>query len=307
MSGRGFWLAAVIPLLAWIPFVRAEDKPPPPRDSVPKGVTVTRDLAYVPCGHEHQKLDLYLPEKKPDAPLPVIVWIHGGEWRVGDKAPCPADRFAAQGYAVASISYRLSQDAKFPAQIHDCKAAIRWLRAHAKAYNLDPDHIAAWGVSAGGHLSALLATTGDVKGLEGTEGGNLDESSRIQAAADWFGPIDLLHMGPGHDNADSPESELVGGPVQEHKKLATLASPLSHLTKEAAPFLISHGDKDDSVPIAQSELLAEGLKKAGVKVTFHTVKGGGHGDEAFFGNKENWELLTKFFEEHLKKAVPPGP
>jgi acetyl esterase/lipase len=286
--------------------VRAEDKPPP-RDSVPKGVAVTRDLAYVPCGHARQKLDLYLPEKKPDAPLPVIVWLHGGEWREGDKAPCPGDQFATKGYAIASVNYRLSQDAKFPAQIHDCKAAIRWLRAHAKTYNLDPDHIAAWGVSAGGHLSALLAVTGDLKELEGTEGGNLDQSSRVQAAADWFGPIDLLHMGPGHDNADSPESELVGGPVQEHKQLATLASPLSHLTKDAAPILISHGDKDDSVPISQSELLARALKKAGLKVTFYIVKGGGHGDDAYFRSKENWELLTKFFEEHLKKGPAGGP
>jgi acetyl esterase/lipase len=306
MTGDGFRLLALGAFLAWVPLGRADDKPPP-RDFVPKGATVTRDLAYVPNGHARQKLDLYLPEKKPDGPLPVIVWIHGGEWRVGDKAPCPADRFATEGYAVASINYRLSQDAKFPAQIHDSKAAIRWLRAHAKDYNLDADHIGAWGASAGGHLAALLATTAGLKELEGTEGGNLDQSSRIQAAADWFGPIDLLHMGTGHDAADSPESELFGGPVQDHKSQALLASPLTHLTKDAAPFLIMHGDKDDSVPLRQSELLAEALKKVGVKVIFHLVKDGGHGDEAFFRSKENWDLVTKFFDEHLKKPAPGGP
>ena len=154
---------------------------------------------------------------------------------------------AAKGYAVASINYRLSQHAVFPAQIEDCKAAIRWLRANAAKYHLDPDHIGVWGASAGGHLVALLGTTGSVKELEG-KGGNLDQSSRVQCVVDWFGPTDLATMGGSHDKPGSPESRLIGGPVQENKEKARKASPLTYVSKDSAPFLIMHGDQDNTVP-----------------------------------------------------------
>ena len=134
----------------------------------------------------------------------------------------------AKGYAVASINYRLSQHAVFPAQIEDCKAAIRWLRANAAKYHLDPDHIGVWGASAGGHLVALLGTTGGVKELEGN-GGNLDQSSRVQCVVDWFGPTDLTTMGGEHDKPDSPVARLIGGPVQENKEKARKASPLTYV------------------------------------------------------------------------------
>src|SRR6516164_4721131 len=136
MYGTRLLPVALAALLAWTGATRADD--PPPADALPKGVTVSRDLAYVLNGHPRQKLDLYLPEKKSETPLPVILWIHGGAWRQDDKAPTPAVPFATRGYALASINYRLSFDAKFPAQIHDCKAAIRWLRAHAKDDNPAP-------------------------------------------------------------------------------------------------------------------------------------------------------------------------
>ncbi len=134
----------------------------PRANRVPQGVTAHRDLAYVTSGHDRQKLDLYVPDQ-PDGPLPLIIWVHGGGWAAGSKDGCPPLRggYTRRGYAVASIGYRLSGDAIFPAQIEDCKAAIRWLRAHAKEYNLDPDHFAAWGSSAGGHLVALLGTSGN--------------------------------------------------------------------------------------------------------------------------------------------------
>src|SRR5205085_12369694 len=138
-------------------------------------------------------LDLYVPEKV-QKPLPLLIWIHGGAWMSGSKdSPSPALQFTAKGYAVAQVGYRLSQDAKFPAQIHDCKAAVRWLRANAQKYNLDPNKFAAWGASAGGHLVALLGTTGAAAELEGHVS-DLKESSRVQAVVDWCGPTDFLEM-----------------------------------------------------------------------------------------------------------------
>src|SRR5208337_2774380 len=186
-----------------------EKTPAPPQ--LPPGVKVQRNIEYVENGHERNRLDLYLPEKA-EGRLPLIVWIHGGGWRAGNKENPPGLGLVGHGYALASINYRYSQQAVFPAQIEDCKAAIRWLRANAKKYNLDTKHIGVWGASAGGHLVALLGTTGSVKELEGT-GGNLDQSSQVQCVLDWFGPTDFAKMGGWQGNPDSPMAKLVGGPV----------------------------------------------------------------------------------------------
>src|SRR5262249_12628746 len=148
---------------------------------------IHRDLPYVTGGHQRQTLDLYLPSA--EQPVPLIIWIHGGAWRVGSKEDdLPLD-YLAQGCAVASINYRLSQHALFPAQIEDCKAAVRWLRANATRFKLDPQRFGAWGPSAGGHLAALLGTTGAVRAFE--VGANLVVSSRVQAVVDYFGPTDF--------------------------------------------------------------------------------------------------------------------
>jgi acetyl esterase/lipase len=270
------------------------------RPNLPDGSKAHRDLEYVRGGHERQRLDLYLPEKA-DRPLPVIVWVHGGAWLAGSKeGGGPALSFVRRGYAVASINYRLSQHARFPAQIEDCKAAIRWLRANAKTYGLDPDHIGVWGASAGGHLVALLGTSGDVKELEGKDG-PADQSSRVQAVVDWFGPTDVTKMGGSHDGPDSPEARLLGGPVQENKEKAERANPIAYVTKDDPPFLILHGDKDTTVPFSQSELLEEALRKAGLDVTFRPVKGAGHGGREF-SSEENRKLVEEFFDKHLKKG-----
>jgi acetyl esterase/lipase len=162
--------------------------------ALPKGVRFLQDLQYVEHGHERNRLDLYLPEKA-ESRLPLIVWIHGGGWQAGSKEACPTVYLAAKGYAVASINYRLSQHAAYPAQIEDCKAAIRWLRANAAKYHLDPDRVGVWGGSAGGHLVALLGTTAGMKELEG-KGGNLDQSSRVQCVVDFFGPTDFVTWNP---------------------------------------------------------------------------------------------------------------
>ena len=256
------------------------------------GVQVLRDLEYVQGGHERNRLDLFLPEKAP-GPLPVILFVHGGGWQRGDKTNTPARLFATKGYAVAAINYRFSQHATFPAQIQDCKAAVRWLRANAKKYGLDADHIGAWGGSAGGHLVALLGTTAGVKEFEGP-GGNADQSSRVQAVVDWFGPTDFLTVG-----AKDTRSKLLGGDPQTIQEKARKASPMTYVSKDAAPFLIMHGDQDNTVPIAQSETFAAALKKAGADVTFVTLKGGKHGG-ALFTNAESMKLIEDFLDKHLK-------
>src|SRR5262245_50032586 len=163
------------------------------QNQLPPGVKALRDIEYAKVGDISLKLDLYLPEPRPAAPVPLVVWVHGGAWQAGSKDQTPAVPLVRRGLAVASVGYRLSQVARFPAQIEDCKAAVRWLRAHAAEHAIDGRHIGAWGSSAGGHLVALLGTSGDVDELEG-EAGNLDQSSRVQVVVDWFGPTDFTRM-----------------------------------------------------------------------------------------------------------------
>lgn len=298
---KRLWIIGLILVLGISVLVQAADEPkakqPAAKPFLPPGTQVHSDLEYVAGGHARNKLDLYLPAKA-DHPLPVIVWIHGGGWENGSKDRPPAIPFVAQGYAVASINYRLSQDAIFPAQIEDCKAAIRWLRANAKKYNLDVSHIGVWGASAGGHLVALLGTSGGIKELEGN-GGNPDQSSRVQCVVDFYGPTDFSKMGGWQDKPDSPMAKLVGGPVREKQKLAAKANPVTYVSKDAPPFLIMHGDVDKTVPMNQSELLDEALRKAGVESSLIRVPGNGHGGPGF-SNPENWKKIVDFFDKHLK-------
>jgi len=259
-----------------------------------------KDVQYVPNGHERNKLDIYLPEQSDGLSLPLIIWVHGGAWLAGSKENCPAKRFVAKGYAVASINYRLSQHAIFPAQIEDCKAAVRYLRANSEKYGFDPNRFGAWGASAGGHLVALLGTTGDVKEFE--KGPNPDVSSRVQAICDYFGPTDFTKMSSfwsvmKHDAPDSPEAKLIGGAVQENKDKCKRANPITYVTKDDPPFLIVHGDKDPLVPHNQSETLLEALQKAGVKANLHIVPGGGHGG---FKDPAIDEMVDEFFAKTLK-------
>jgi acetyl esterase/lipase len=208
---------------------------------------------------------------------------------------------------VASIDYRLSGEAIFPAQIEDCKGAVRWLRARAKEHGLDPNHFGAWGSSAGGHLIALLGTTGGVKELEGTVGGNAGVSSRVQAICDWYGPTDFLQMSAhapadsriDHDAPNSPESQLIGGPIQENRGKAARANPITFVTRDDPPFLLMHGDRDNLVPLHQSELLHDALKRAGVEVTFRRLEGAGHGGAAFQA-PDVLQQVVAFFDRHLK-------
>jgi acetyl esterase/lipase len=261
--------------------------------------TITHiDVAYVANGHPRQTLDLYLPQIEGKRPL--IIWIHGGAFRMGSKADEVPRAYLDDGYAIASINYRLSQHALFPAQIEDCKAAVRWLRANAAHFQLDPQRFAAWGPSAGGHLAAMLGTTGSVR--EYDVGEHLDVSSAVQAVVDHFGPTDFLHMddhrlpnGMVHDPADSPESQLVGGPIQQYPERVARANPITYVTNTAPPFLVIHGDHDPLVPYHQSQILVAALQAAGVPVTFYTVIGGQHGN---FTDPAVAELTKSFLLAH---------
>jgi acetyl esterase/lipase len=226
---------------------------------------IQRDLVYKRVNGAVLTLDLYCPEKV-SGPLPVIVWIHGGGWRRGRKEQCPAVALVQDGYAVASIDYRLTSTAPFPAQIEDCKAAVRWLRANASTYHLDPDRIGVWGYSAGGHLAALLGTSGGVPELEG-DGDNMQYSSQVQAVCDVAGPADLPAMTNLGPRRISAIEGLLGGPLEKDKAKAIVASPIHYISKNDPPFLIVHGEADRVVPVEQSQRFYEELRKAGVNAT----------------------------------------
>jgi acetyl esterase/lipase len=277
---------------------------------LPPGVVVVRDVVYGKGGGRPLRLDILRLKAPAISPRPVVVYVHGGGWSGGSKAGAPPllAELARRGYFCATIEYRLSQEARFPAQIQDCKAAIRFLRSHAKEYSIDPDRIGVWGHSAGGHLATLLGTAGDVKAFEG-DGGSPEFSSRVQAVLDCFGPTDFARMADfpsriDHNSPRSPEARLIGGPVQEKKAEVRAANPITFVSKDDPPFLIMHGDKDMIVPLNQSQLLLDALKKAGVQASLHIVKGGGHG----FAGKEIDDLTIGFFDRVLTPVKsPPKP
>ena len=275
-----------------------------PAPRAPQGVKVLRDLPYADTDNPRQRLDLVLPEKRiGNQPLPLVIWIHGGGWRNGDKRSGinrVAPVVTTGRYVGATIGYRLSGEAQWPLQIHDCKAAIRWLRAHAKEYGIDPKRIAVWGSSAGGHLVSMLGVSGEVEVLEGKLGKHLGQSSRVQAVVNYYGPSALLLMSSkpsriDHDDKDSPESMLIGAPIQKAKFKAQQASPLTHVTKDDAPHLHVHGTKDPLVPFHQSEIYHSALRKAGVESTLITIPEGGHSAPREIDSKQ----VRKFLDRHL--------
>ncbi|MCA9082068.1 MAG: sulfatase-like hydrolase/transferase, partial [Planctomycetaceae bacterium] len=235
------------------------------------------------------------------------VWIHGGGWRGGSKDRCFIDWLTEQGYAVSSISYRLTDKATFPAQLHDCKGAIRWLRAHAQEYGYSTDRIAVAGSSAGGHLAALLGVTRGIKDLEGDVGGHLDFSSHVDAIVDYYGPTDFVQRTTSQPHktvaAGSPVNLLLGGPANEKVELARLASPVFHVTADDPPLQIFHGDKDKTVLLAQSERMVAAYQAAERPVTLHVLEGSGHGGAEFFTG-ENRTRLLEFLAQHLREATP---
>lgn len=266
-----------------------------------EGIDAKRDQPYAGTDNPRQKLDLYLPAKRAsDKPLPVVVFIHGGGWRGGDKASGTnrvAPYVASGEYAGVSVGYRLSAEAKFPAQIHDCKAAIRWVRANAKQYNLDPDRIGVWGSSAGGHLVSLLGTSGDVKELEGDLGPNTSVNSRVACVVNYFGPENFITMAEKqNENAGTAVAGLLGGPAKEKPDVAKAASPVTYVTPDDPPFLTAHGTDDPTVPFGQATEIDATLKKAGVSSLLVEVTSAGHG----FNSSVVEERVKQFFAMHLR-------
>jgi acetyl esterase/lipase len=263
------------------------------------------DIPYLTGGSPRQVLDLYLPERARGL-LPAVLWIHGGAWECGGKHPCPVGHFAERGYAVASIGYRLSHEAVFPAQLHDCKSAVRWIRAHAAEYGIDPARIGVWGGSAGGHLAALMGVTGRIRELD--VGDHLDQSSEVQCVVNWFGPTDFLDWGapfsPSMDSKESAVYRLLGGPISQNLEIGRRAGPLHHVDGRSAPFFTIHGDRDDIVPLVQSQRLHKALQDAGVESTLQVIPGAGHGT-AEFSLPERLDEIAGFLARHLKQADGP--
>lgn len=280
---------------------------------LPENYRADRDVVYSVVGKDSIRLDVYYMER-PEEPLPLIIWIHGGAWRGGDKRSARfARELLGKGYAVASINYRLSGKATFPAQIIDCKAAVRWLRANAQYYNIDPSRFAAWGGSAGSHLAALLGTAEDMPEWE--KGKFLEYSSRVQAVVDWFGPTDFSRMDdiPGrmvHLAADSPESALIGAAVGDHPNLVAYANPITYVKPYNPPFQILHGKDDLLVLPNQAELLNEAFIKVGLSPDFELLDSTGHGGNEWnrqIGRAKNFLDSILIKQTNRARPMPPLP
>lgn len=277
------------------------------------GVAVEQNLVYAKVGDRKLRLNLFRPEGSVEGTRrPLIVWIHGGGWRKGSYHGSPAVAMATpkSGYVVASIEYRLTDEATFPAQIEDCRAAIRWLRAHADRFGIDPNRVGVWGSSAGGHLAALVGTAGnaDLWNI----GDHLDQSTRVQAACDFFGPADLdaIPDDSPHARASGTLGLFLGGALAEKRDLAREASPITYVDRDDPPFLIAHGTADRLVTVDQSDRLVARLKKAGVPVDYLRIEGVAHGLKGTPKGghptlDEVYEQVHEFFDKQLKPNRTP--
>jgi acetyl esterase/lipase len=263
-------------------------------------IKVERDLVYGKGGDTELKLDMARPADG-DGPFPAVVCMHGGAWRSGKRTDLSStiEVLARRGYVAATITYRLVPAAAFPAQIEDAKAAVRWLRANAKSYKIDPDQVGTMGFSAGGHLACLLGTTCKDDGLEG-KGGCAEQSSKVQAVVSFFGPTDFTKKTWSDDLEKEWLAPFVGGRFADKPELYKKASPVCYVRKDAPPFLFFHGTEDKVVSVRQSKVLAEALQKVGASAKVVEIKGAGHG---WKGEqlKDTFEQMQSFFDERLKK------
>jgi acetyl esterase/lipase len=265
-------------------------------------IRVTRDIEYARVGDISLKLDLYVPANSKSPPL--VVWVHGGAWRGGSRANPSVLPLTGGGWAIASLDYRLSPVAPFPAQVYDIKGAIRYLRATADEHGIDANRIAVAGGSAGGHLAALVGVTNGVKELEGEIGDYRDRSSDVQAIVVFYGASNLTRIlaqsTPHGLEIRTPALELLfGGPPESKQNLARLASPVFHVDKRDPPLLWFHGDQDPQMPINQAHELIGAYKKQGLPATLEVVYGGGHGGKLFY-TPEQFEQLTRFLDSCLR-------
>ncbi|KAA5544644.1 alpha/beta hydrolase fold domain-containing protein [Roseiconus nitratireducens] len=282
--------------------------------AAPDDLVIHRDVVFGKGGGRDLTMHVVLPKEPSASARPAFVWIHGGGWQGGTKEGGirQVTPLVRNGFVGATIEYRLTGEAAFPAQIEDCKCAIRYLRAHADQYNLDPERIAVGGSSAGGHLAALMGTSGGVKELEG-EGGWPDQSSRVQTVLDLYGPTDFKRFVStkgyeGHNRDQSPESKLLGGgEVLSNPDGIARVNPITYIDKDDPPFLIIHGDSDPTVPANQSQTLHEALVAAGVSSTLHIIEGAKHGGPQF-SSPEVSGMKTRFLSRLLSDDKdPPAP
>lgn len=271
--------------------------------TTPDNIAMKPSLEYGRVGSRSLQLDLYQP-KWPSVPVPAVILIHGGGWKSGDRRIYHyyCVKLAEKGYATATISYRLSREAPYPAAVQDAKCAVRWLRANAAKYNVDPGKIAVLGGSAGGHLAMMVGYSEGVKSLEG-EGGNPGVSSRVQAVINFYGPTDLT---TDFARKAGVVIDFMGGKTyDEAQEQYREASPITHVTKNAPPTLILHGTIDDIVPVSQADLLAEKLKQLGVPFEYERLEGWPHTmDLAADVNRRCLWRVGQFLAKHL--PLPAG-
>ncbi len=277
-----------------------------PKVKLPANVELIENVEYGKVGQRSLRLDIYKP-KKVEQLVPGLVFIHGGGWRGGDKKVyrLHASRYADRGYVSVSVAYRFSGQSPFPAAVEDVKCAVRWMRAEGKRYGIDPNKIAVLGGSAGGHLAMMVGYSWDVKELEG-KGGHQQMSSKVQAVVNLYGPSDLTV--PIAKGSDLVQRFLGGKKYEEAPELYKKASPIYYLTKDDPPTLILHGTLDQTVPIEQSDALAQKLKKLGITYTYDRLKGWPHTmDVAEPVFKRCVFFIDEFLDEHVplpKKGKP---
>jgi acetyl esterase/lipase len=249
------------------------------------------DIVYKTVAGSSMHLDIIEPEQIPTKRMPAVIYIHGGGWKTGSRKGRHNELLAEQGFFTISIDHRPADKAIFPAQLEDVRAAVSWLRSHADEYHIDPERIGVWGHSSGGHLSTLLATSSAVE----------DKATRVQAVIDLSGPMNLLLMGGRHNDPDSSESILLGGPVQTRVEQAQQANPLTYINSDVSlpPFLIIHGTDDETVHISQAQSLHQALQEGQADVTYVPLQGGKHSFDA--GELEQIQSLAlAFFIKHLR-------
>jgi acetyl esterase/lipase len=264
-------------------------------------VQIVKDVEYGRGGGLPLYLDIYIPETPIMKPIPAVVFIHGGGWRSGDKFPSQVRSLAECGFFAVSINYRLSGVTTFPAAVEDCKCAVRWLRANAAKYNVDPNRIGVWGGSAGGHLSLMVGCADETAGLEGN-GGWEKYSSRVQVVCSYYGPADLAHMQDGDTTAPA---QFLGGTPAEKPEAYRLASPVTHVTPDDPPLLMVHGESDRVVPYAQSVIMQQAYLELGLKVELVKVLNAGHGFQSVADKdisptqKDIFQKVLDFFVQEL--------
>jgi len=286
--------------------LKSSSSPQPPFVIDTRPGSINRDVTYCTRNGVALQMDIYFPKQTENVAIPIVVYLHGGGWTWGDKSRGPGmvdiPELLARGYVVAAVNYRLAPKYKFPAQIEDVKCAMRFLRAHALSLNIDPNRVGVWGSSAGGHLVALLGLTDASAGFD--VGEYLDQSSRVQAVVDMFGPTDLITLLSGARRVFVRVVQRVFGTTSKDDPKLVRASPLSYVSKDAPPFLILQGDEDYLVPVSQSQELYDRLKAVGANAHLVIIKNAGHGflphGTMNPSRAELTKMIADFFDKNLR-------